>query len=282
MTLAYLNGEFLPLEQAKVSVMDRGFLFGDGVYEVIPVYQGQCFRLEQHLTRLSHSLAAIQLNYDCTALTPILHRLVNENGSGDQSLYLQITRGTALTRDFAFPEHSQATVMAYSMPLHSRTVPELQKGIAALTVTDIRWQRCDIKAITLLASVLLRETAKQQGKQEAILIRDGYAMEGTASNLFMVKNQVIITPPLGHYLLGGITRDLILELCTQHGLANEQRLIAVTELFSADEIWISSSIREILPVLSLNDQPVGNGTAGPLWYTVVNLYQDYKRSLKAK
>lgn len=280
MTLAYLNGEFIPLSQAKVSVMDRGFLFGDGVYEVIPVYHGQCFRLQQHLMRLAKSLTAIQLNYDCNQLIPIVERLVSENGGGNQSLYLQITRGPASTRDFAFPEHSQPTVMAYSMPLYSKTLAELEQGIAAITVDDIRWQRCDIKAITLLASVLLREEAKQQGKQEAILVRNGYAMEGTASNLFMVNANVIITPPLSHHILGGVTRDLIIELAMQHHLPIEQRLITKQELCDAEEIWITSSLREVLPVTSLDNKSVGHGVAGPLWYTVINLYQDYKRSLK--
>jgi D-alanine transaminase len=281
MAIVYLNGKYLPVEQASVSVMDRGFIFGDGVYEVIPAYGGRLFRLEQHLERLGRSLAAIRL---ADPMAPAdwrrcLQELVSRNGHGDQSVYIQITRGAA-PRDHAFPKDVQPTVYAASSPLKPQPAELAEQGVVAITLQDIRWQRCDIKAITLLANILLRQQAIDQGAVEAILVRDGLANEGAASNLFIVKDGSLVTPPKGPYLLPGITRDLILELAAVQGIAHHEASISVAELEQAEEVWLTSSTREILPVTTLNDQQVGIGRPGPLWRRMMAAYQKYKQALR--
>ncbi|MHB8746449.1 MAG: D-amino acid aminotransferase [Gammaproteobacteria bacterium] len=283
MTTVYLNGVFLPIEQACVPVLDRGFLFGDGVYEVIPVYGGNLFRLEEHLQRLDHSLAGIRIvNPLSRALwRDTLEELIERNDGGDQSIYFQITRGTAAKRDHAFPADVLPTVFMMSTPLAPLPANLSQAGISAITLADIRWQKCDIKAITLLPNVLLRQQAIDAGAVEAILLRDGLAVEGAASNLFIVQSGVIITPPKGPYLLPGITRDLILELAATHAVPHSEAVISVAALRGADEVWLTSSTREILPVTRLDGTPVGAGKPGPLWAKVIGLYQNYKHALGA-
>jgi len=283
MSIVYLNGKFLPIEQATVPVMDRGFIFGDGVYEVIPVYGGRLFRLEQHLERLARSLAEIRL---ADPLSPAewrrcLQEVVSRNAHGDQSVYVQITRGAA-PRDHAFPKDVQPTVFIASSPLKSLPAELAEHGVAAITLQDIRWQRCDIKAITLLANILLRQQAVDHGAVEAILVRDGLANEGTASNLFIVKNGVLVTPPKGSYLLPGITRDLILELAAVQDIPHREACISVTELESADEVWLTSSTREILPVTELDGRRVGNGKPGLMWRRMMAVYQDYKQLVRER
>lgn len=281
--IVYLNGKFLPLDQARVPVLDRGFIFGDGVYEVIPVYGGRLFRLAQHLQRLDQSLAGIRLTNPLTHAQwqDVLAELVRRNtdaGNPDQSIYLQITRGAA-KRDFGLPKDLQPTVFAMSNPMPAPAAQAAQ-GVAAITRPDIRWQYCHIKAITLLAANLLRQEALDQGAVEAILIRDGEVTEGAASNVFIVKNNVLITPPTGPKLLPGITRDLIVELAAAHGIACEERTITEQELRDADEVWLTSSTKEILPVTRLDGRPVAQGTPGPMWQRMIALYQDYKRTLR--
>ncbi len=278
----YLNGEFLPQDQAFVPVMDRGFVFGDGVYEVIPVYGGRLFRLSEHLERLDNSLTGIRLHNPMSHAqwADILNRLVDKNGGGEQSVYLQITRGHA-PRDHAFPANVQPTVFISSSPLKPVAKPLLQNGVAAITLEDIRWKHCHIKAIALLPNILLRQQAIDAGAQEAILIRDDVVTEGAASNVFIVKDSVIKTPTKGPFLLPGITRDLILELATANGLANQECTFSAEELAAADEIWLSSSTKEVLPVTKLDDKPVGNGQPGPVWQQIQTLYQAYKQALIA-
>jgi D-alanine transaminase len=284
MTTVYLNGVFLPIEQACVPVLDRGFLFGDGVYEVIPVYGGNLFRLEQHLQRLDHSLAGVRIGNPMsrTLWRDTLDELVERNGGGDQSIYFQVTRGAAPKRDHAFPANVLPTVFMMSTPLAPLPADLAQNGIAAVTLADIRWQKCDIKAITLLPNVLLRQEALDKGAAEAILLRDGLAVEGAASNLFTVKDGAIITPPKGPQLLPGITRDLILELAAAHQVPHREAVITEAELRAADEIWLTSSTREILPVTRLDGQAVSGGKPGPVWARLIGLYQEYKRTLGAK
>lgn len=281
MTTAYLNGEFLPLDQARVPAMDRGFLFGDGVYEIIPVYAGKLFRCAQHLQRLRRSLHAIELNLDLddVQIEALLADLVMRNGSGDQSAYIQITRGVAPVRDHSFPLHIEPTVFAYTAPLYSKTIAELAVGMRAITVPDLRWQRCDIKAITLLANVLARQSAIAKGCQEAILINDGLAIEGSAMNLFIVKDGKIITPPLSNHILGGITRDLVLELARAHSFPVAETDIPEKQLWEADEIWLTSSNREIVPVIELDGKKISNGKAGPVWLKMAQSYHDFKESM---
>lgn len=280
--IVYLNGRFLPQDQAFVPVMDRGFVFGDGVYEVIPVYGGRPFRLHQHLQRLQHSLDGIRLANPMAdeRWCEILHRVVAENGGGEQSVYLQVTRGHA-PRDHAFPAQTAPTVFISSSPLKPVAPQLLKDGVAAITLEDIRWKYCHIKAIALLPNILLRQQAIDAGAQEAILIRDGVVTEGAASNVFMVRDGVIKTPPKGPFLLPGITRDLVLELAQTHGLAQQECEFGPAELASADEIWLSSSTKELLPVTRLDAAAVGTGRPGPVWQRMHELYQDYKRALIA-
>ena len=280
----YLNGEFLPLDQAKVSVLDRGFIFGDGVYEVIPVYGDQLFRLEQHLQRLDQSLAGIRLANPLShdRWSSILEELVERNATesnDDQAIYLQVTRGVA-KRDFGLPKDVTPTVFVMSNPMSPVGASVREDGVAAITLEDIRWKYCHIKAITLLASNLLRQQALDAGAVEAILIGDGEVTEGAASNLFIVKDDIIITPPKGPRLLPGITRDVILELAETHGIACREDIISENELHAADEVWLTSSTKEILPVTRLDGKAVSGGKPGPMWARVIALYQDYKQAFR--
>ena len=281
MSTAYLNGTFLPLDQAQVSVMDRGFLFGDGIYEVIPVYNGKLFRLAQHLGRLQNSLDGVRIGNPLsdTEWTEVLTELVARNADSKQAVYLQVTRGAAARRDHAFPADTRPTVFAMSTPAPAVSSIASEAGIKAITLPDIRWQKCDIKAITLLPNVLLRQQAIDAETAEAILIRNGYATEGAASNLFIVHNGVLVTPPKGPSLLPGITRDLVLELAAANGIPFREAGITEQALGQAEEIWVTSSTREISPVTHLNDSIVANGQPGPLWQRMIRLYQNYTEAL---
>jgi len=278
--IVHLNGEFLPIEQASISVLDRGFLFGDGVYEVIPVYGGRLFRLDQHLQRLEHSLAAIRIDnpHSREEWHALLGELVQRNSDGDQSLYLQITRGAAL-RNLAFPVGTTPTVFAMTSPVHPRSGAE--QGVDAIVVADTRWLHCDIKAITLLPAVLMRQQAVDHGAAEAIMVRDGLLTEGAACNVFIVQNGVAMTPPHSERLLPGITRDLLVELCHRNAIPCEERNVSEAELRNADEVWITSSPTGVLPVTHLDGAAVGNGEPGPLWRFVSGLYRQYQIDFRA-
>lgn len=270
--IVYLNGEYLPLSEAKVPVLDRGFLFGDGVYEVIPVYHGKPLRLAEHLRRLDNSLAGIRMTSPMSdaAWADLFDRLLD--GPGDQYIYLQITRGAAPKRDHAIPVSIQPTVFAMCSPIAAIPLD----GIKAVTVNDIRWQRCDIKAITLLANVLLRQEAVDQEAAEAILVRDNLVIEGAASNVFIVVDHQLITPPKCPSILAGITRDLVLELAAGLQMETCERFFTVDELRAAQEIWVTSSTREILSIVELDGHPIGNGMPGPVWQRFQAAYQHYK------
>lgn len=280
--IVYLNGEYLPLSEARVPVLDRGFIFGDGVYEVIPAYNFQLFRLDEHLQRLQSSLTAVRIHnpYSAQEWKRVLNKLLEKNPVEDSSVYLQVTRGVA-KRDHAFPANVAPTVFAMANPLVTTDEQTFNQGVAAITMDDIRWQYCNVKAITLLANVLLRQTAIDEGAAEAILLRDGEVTEGAASNVFIVSDGVIKTPPKGARLLPGITRDLIVELAKVQQLPIEENNFSKAELMAADEIWISSSTKEILPVVKLNDKAVANGNPGPVTRKLFDTFQEYKRMLKA-
>jgi D-alanine transaminase len=282
--LIYLNGEYLPLEEARIPVLDRGFLFGDGVYEVIPAYGGMPFRLKEHLRRLNNSLAAIRMEppLEHPQWLAIFTRLLDQLGDADQQLYLQVTRGAYDRRLHAIPQRVEPTILVMTNPLARRDPELVRQGMSVVTVEDIRWQRCDIKAITLLANILSQEQARDQGAQEAILVRDGLATEGTASNLFLVKEGLLITPPKSNHLLPGITRDLVLELATEAGLPWAEANIRVEDLRHADEIWITSSTKEVMPVTRLDGRPVANGRPGPMWETMNALYAACKQRLRQR
>jgi D-alanine transaminase len=277
----FLNGEFLAAENAQVSVLDRGFLLGDGVYEVIPVYNALPFRLKEHLQRLQRSLNGVRMAnpYSDDKWADIIAQLVKQNGDGNQAVYLQVTRGVA-PRDHVFPEGVEPTAFVMTNPI--KPLPEWfkQDGIKAITVKDIRWAQCDIKAITLLPNSLLRQQAQDAGAQEALLIRDGYMTEGSASNSYAVINGVIFTAPKDEKVLPGITRDLVLELADAAGIPYREEAVTAEQLKSAEEIWISSSTRELLPVTSVDGQPVGSGKPGPFWQQLDALYQRYKQEGK--
>lgn len=277
MTTVYLNGEFIPLEDAKISVLDRGFTFGDGVYEVFLVYQKKIFRLAEHLQRLNNSLAAIYMQnpHSDSDWEKILTALVDKNTAADQSLYLQVTRGVS-DRDHSIQIATKPTVFAMSKALTQRN---LAKGVTAITCEDIRWKLCYIKAITLLPSVLLRYRASEAGAAEAILIKDNFVTEGAASNVFVVKNGLVKTPPKDGNLLPGITRDLIVELLAKEGIPCKEESITRDELFNADEIWITSTTWEIVPVVRLDEQIIGDGQPGKTWKKTVEIYQQFKSQI---
>jgi D-alanine transaminase len=277
----YLNGEYLPLDKACVPVLDRGFIFGDGVYEVIPVYAGNAFRLQHHLQRLKNSMQAVRITNPHTdeEWNAIINEVVTRNNDGDQSIYLQITRGVA-HRDHRFPGDSTPTVFVMSNLFDPVPKQQLENGVNAITLDDIRWQYCSIKSIALLPNILLRQQAVEQGAAEAILLRNGEVTEGAASNVFIVKDGIIITPPKTDCLLPGITRDLVVEQAHEHGLTVKEANIKQTELETADEIWLTSSTKEILPVTKLNGQPVGSGKPGTVWQQMYALYQAYKQTLR--
>lgn len=280
-SIVYLNGEYLPLDQACVPVLDRGFIFGDGVYEVIPVYGGKAFRLEHHLQRLKNSMQAVRITnpHSDEEWSAIINNVVTQNNGGDQSIYLQITRGVA-RRDHRFPDEATPTVFVMSNLFEPVPKEQLVQGVAAITLDDIRWQYCSIKSIALLPNILLRQQAVEQGAAEAILLRNGEVTEGAASNVFVVKDNIIITPPKTDCLLPGITRDLVVEQAYKHGMPVKETNIKQADLETADEIWLTSSTKEILPVTRLNDRPVGNGQPGNVWRQMYALYQAYKKTLR--
>ena len=281
----YLNGQYMPVEEAKVSVLDRGFIFGDGVYEVIPVYSRKAFRLEEHLRRLQHSLDGIKLAnpHSNTEWTRIIGELIARNADEDQYLYLHITRGVA-RRDHAFPSPPvNPTVFMMSNPLLTPPAELLRSGIACITAPDNRWLRCDIKAIALLPNVLLRQMAVDAGCAETILIRNNEFMtEGAASNIFVVKDGTLLAPPKDNLMLPGITYDVILEIAAADGIPHEVRRIAAAEVFAADELLLTSSTKEVLAITQLDGKPVGNGKPGAMFAKLHRLYQNFKRDVMRK
>lgn len=282
MSTAWLNGRFLPLSDAHVSVLDRGFLFGDGIYEVIPVYGGRLFRLPQHLKRLRNSLDGVRITNPMSdsEWETMLKELVTRNEGSDQAVYLQVTRGVAPKRDHAFPTGIRPTVFGMSNTLTVNREAAAEQGVRAITLDDIRWSLCNLKAITLLPNVLLRQQAIEADTAEAILINKGKAIEGAASNLFIVKNGLLITPPNGNCLLPGVTRDLVIELAANNSIPYREADIPADDLFKADEIWLTSSTREISPVIQLDNTAVGDGKPGPLWQKILVLYRDYTDAVR--
>ena len=281
MTLCYFNGEYLPLDAARVSPMDRGFLFGDGVYEVIPVYSRRPFRRDEHLGRLQRSLDAIRL-VNPLALPDwcaLVDRLVAESEWTDQSVYLQVTRGPMAVRNHAFPATVTPTVFGLVEPLHTPAPAQVAQGVAAVSAADFRWLRCSVKATSLLANCLLRQMAFDAGCAETLMFRDGILSEGAASNIFAVKHGVLLAPQKNHLMLPGITYDVVLELAAQHGLPTEVRDITDAEVRAADELWLTSSTKEVLPIVTLDGKPIGTGRPGPVFERMYGWYQDFKHTV---
>ncbi|MBX9812348.1 MAG: D-amino acid aminotransferase, partial [Burkholderiales bacterium] len=266
--------------KACIPVLDRGFIFGDGVYEVIPVYSRHPFRLPEHLQRLQHSLDSIRLAnpMDDAEWTRLIRDIVARNAGDDQSVYLQVTRGVA-KRDHAFPKNVKPTVFMMSGPLVTPAAELVENGVAAITATDFRWLKCDVKSVSLLGNCLLRQAAVDAGAVETVLFRDGYLTEASASNVFVVNNGTLLAPPKNHLVLPGITYDVVLELAAANDIPVEVREIPEQEVKTADELWLSSSTREVLAITHLDGKPVGSGRPGALFHKIHRLYQDFKHTV---
>ena len=264
--ICYLNGEFLPLSEARISPLDRGFLFADSVYEVLPAFAGRMFRFQEHFDRLARSLGEIRIPSPMTHAQwhEVLNELIERNGGANMYLYAQVTRGMEFGRNHAFPDDVRPSVFAMASPLPTLTEEARQKGLAAITVEDFRWGRCDIKSTMLLANVLMKQRAAEAGAQEAIIIRDGEVLEGSSTSVLLIINDVLVTPPNCNRILPGTTRDVALEVA-QGRLPIEVRRVSVGELSRASEVWISAATRDVLPITSIDGVAVGDGKPGPLW-----------------
>ena len=278
--VVFLNGKFIPVEDARVSVLDRGFIFGDGVYELVPVYSRVPFRIDEHLARLERSLAAVRIRnpYSRAEWRDIILQLVARQPFEDQGIYFQVTRGVA-KRDHAFPKDVAPTVFIMSNPLVNPPQEVVERGASAVTAIDDRWHRCDIKSISLIGNCLLRQVSADVGAAETILFRGGSLTEASASNVFVVKGGVIFSPHKSNLILPGITYDVIVELAQGAGLPLEFRDIAMDEVRAADEIWVTSSSKEVLPITTLDGKPVGTGKPGPVFSNMYRLYQEFKQKV---
>lgn len=275
MTISYWNGRYLPLDQVQVSPLDRGFLFADGLYEVTAAYNGRLFEAEAHVARLQRGLASLRIETGMSDgdWLAILERLTAESGiDGDLTVYLQVTRGAAAARAHGFPAGVAPTIFGMVSPLKRPPDSWREQGVAALTMPDIRWGRCDLKTIALLGSVLAQQAATDAGVTDAIQIRDGFVTEGAATNVFVVKDGVIATPVADHRILVGITRQVIQRLAATAGLPFVERDVRAIELATADEVWIASTTKEITPVTSIDGRLVGTGKPGPVWSRVAALF----------
>jgi D-alanine transaminase len=276
----FLNGKLLPIEQASVSVLDRGFIFGDGVYELVPVYSRVPFRLDEHLTRLERSLgeAKIRNPYSRAQWRANVYQVIDAQSFDDQGVYFQVTRGVA-KRDHAFPKGLEPTVFMMANPLVSPPQAQVDKGGAAVSATDNRWLRCDIKSISLIGNCLLRQMSAEAGAVETILFREGKLTEASASNVFIVKRGVIQSPPKSNLILPGITYDVVSELARANNLPIEFRDVSEAEVRAADEIWVTSSSKEVLAIVELDGKRVGDGRPGPVFRRMHQLYQEFKQKV---
>jgi len=275
--MVFLNGKFMPIENAMVPVLDRGFIFGDGIYELVPVYSRVPFRIDEHLARLERSLAEVRIRnpYTRAEWRDIILKLVAQQPFEDQGVYFQVTRGVA-KRDHAFPKDAAPTVFMMSNPLVNPPQELVERGAKCVSASDFRWQRCDIKSISLIGNCLLRQVSADVDAVETILFRDGLLTEASASNVFVVRGGVIMGPPKSSFILPGITYDVIVELAQSAKLPLEIRDIPEAEVRAADEIWVTSSSKEVLAVVELDGKAVGDGRPGPLFKRMHQLYQEFK------
>jgi D-alanine transaminase len=280
MNMVFLNGKLLPADQAQVSVLDRGFIFGDGVYELVPVYSRVPFRLDEHLVRLERSLGETRIRnpYSRAEWRAHLYNLVDAQSFDDQGVYFQVTRGVA-KRDHAFPKSGEPTVFMMANPLVNPPAAQVEKGASALSAPDNRWLRCDIKSISLIGNVLLRQLSAEAGAAETILFRNGKLTEASASNVFVVKNGVIFSPPKTNLILPGITYDVIVELARANNLPLEFKDVSEAEVRGADEVWVSSSSKEVLAIVELDGKRIGDGRPGPVFRRMYQLYQEFKQKV---
>jgi len=275
--IVHLNGLLLPIEDAKISVLDRGFIYGDGVYELIPVYNRQPFRLPQHLARLQHSLDGIRLANPHTDAewTAIISELIARQPFDNQGVYFQVTRGVA-KRDHTFPAGVAATVFMMSNPLSTPSAEQIENGVAVVTADDNRWQRCDLKTISLVGNVLMRQFAADAGAVETVMFRDGNLTEASASNVLVVIGGAIVAPPKDNLILPGITYGATYEFAREAGLPFEIRPVPRAEVAVADEMWLTSSTKEVLAVTSMDGRPFAGGTPGPVFRKMHALFQAHK------
>ena len=278
--MVFLNGKLLPIEEAKVSVLDRGFIFGDGVYELVPVYSRVPFRLEEHLSRLEHSLAETRIRnpYSRAQWRQFIYRLIDAQSFADQGVYFQVTRGVA-KRDHALPQNAEPTVFMMSNPLVNPPAEQVQNGARAISAQDNRWLRCDIKSISLIGNCLLRQLSAEAGAAETILFRDGKLTEASACNVFVVRQGVILSPAKSHLILPGITYDVVAELAQADRMPLEFRDVTEAEVRGADELWVTSSSKEVLAIVELDGRKIGDGRPGPLFRRMHRLYQDFKQKV---
>ena len=275
--IVYLNGDFMPIEEARVPVLDRGFIFGDGVYEVVPVYGRQPFRWSQHYTRLERSLGRLRIDnpFDADGWRGLVDALIARHPWDDQFIYLQVTRGVA-KRDHAFPKGVTPTVFGMSSALPLVPAQQLAHGVSAVSLPDERWLNCDIKSTSLLGNVLARQSAIDAGATECVMYRDGFLTEGSSSNIWVVRDDRVLAPPRDRLILEGIRYGLLQELCESQGLPFEMRPISRTEVESADELMLSSATKEVLPITRLDGRPVGSGEPGPVFARLHAAYQQAK------
>jgi D-alanine transaminase len=279
MPLVWLDGKLLPLAEARISPLDRGFLFGDGAYEVLPVYDGRAYRFEAHMARLDRSLAEIRMRppLDRAAWLAAFGKLVHGNGGGDQLLYVQVTRGVEPERNHVPTPGTRPTTFASVQKLPVISAQAIENGVAAISAEDIRWSRCDIKSTSLLGNVLLRWLAADSGATETILLRDAMLTEGSASSVHVVKDGRVITPPQTNAILPGTTRGVIFELAGREGIPSERRPVTETELRSADEILIASAGGGIRAIATLDGRPVGRSAPGPVYRKVYAAFRATQR-----
>jgi D-alanine transaminase len=282
--ISYLNGLFVPLQEARISPLDRGFLYSDGVYEVMPVYDGRPFRFEAHADRLTRSLAGIQMEdpHTRSEWREILSTLITRNGGGDQYIYWQVTRGAEFGRNHAPLPKIPRTVFAFCAPFPVTPAATLENGVNCVTAQDTRWARCDIKSVSLLANVLLRQRAVDANCAETLLLREGQLMEASASAVHVVIGGIIVTPPKSHQTLAGTTHSALEEVATAAGIPYKSAPISEQQLRGADEVWISAATREVQPVTQIDGKPVGTGRPGALWRRVHEQWQRYKAELQGQ
>jgi D-alanine transaminase len=279
--ICYLNGTFLPLREARISPLDRGFLYGDGVYEVMPVYGGRPFRCAAHLERLGRSLAGLAMEDPHTRdeWRALLGTLIEKNGGGDCYLYWQVTRGAEYGRNHAPLPRLERTVFAFAAPLGGNSATVLERGVSCITALDTRWARCDIKSTALLANVLLRQLAVDADAQETILLRDGELTEASSASVFVVLGGEVLVPPQSRRILPGTTRSAIEEVCARAAVTCRTVPVTETQLRAADEVWLSAATRELQAVTAIDGHAVGSGRPGPLWQRAYAALQRYKQEL---
>src|SRR5579862_6574865 len=277
--VCYLNGSYMPLTEARISPLDRGFLYADAVYEVMPVYGGRPFRFAAHAERLTRSLAGISMQdpHSRDEWRALLGMLIERNGGGDQYIYWQVSRGAEHGRNHAPLPLIPRTVFAFCAPLPVATPATLKRGVACVSAADTRWARCDIKSTALLANVLLRQLSVDGGAAETILLREGELTEASASAVHVVLGGEVLQPPQSRRILPGTTRGVVEELAARAGLRCRVAPVSEAQLRAADEVWISAATREVQPVTSLDGHPIGSGRPGPLWRRVYEELQSYKR-----